>query len=100
MCIEEKIEYKPSSTEVLETIDLKKGEVYHHSQPNVPCYAKGPVDSTDKDQAMKLGSVLSQANSHNEKMLAAALDKDNVLDYSPFNFYQGINQRRLLKGRS
>ena len=49
---------------------------------------------------MKVNTVLSQANSHNEKMLAAALDKDNVLDYSPFNFYQGINQRRLLKGRS
>lgn len=25
---------------------------------------------------------------------------DNVLDYSPFNFYQGINSKRLLKGRA
>jgi len=25
---------------------------------------------------------------------------ENVLDFSPFNFYQGINPKRLLKGRA
>ena len=65
-------------------------EPHNHSQPSAPAYAKVSTDSAEKDQAA-MKSVLSQAHSHNEKMLAAALDKDNVLDYSPFNFYQGIN---------
>jgi hypothetical protein len=30
----------------------------------------------------------------------ALLAEDNVLDFSPFNFLQGINNRRLLKGHS
>jgi hypothetical protein len=46
------------------------------------------------------GVKVQSQQSCNEKLLAATLDKDNVLDYSPFNFYQGINPRRLLKGRS
>ena len=56
------------------------------------------TDSIEKHSAtgMKLSGSL---HSHNEKLLAAALD-NNVLDYSPFNFLQGINPRRLLKGRS
>ena len=60
--------------------------------------SKGAIntDSMDKHSAHKMTGSLQ---SHNEKLLAAALD-NNVLDYSPFNFLQGINPRRLLKGRS
>lgn len=53
------------------------------------------TDSIEKHSAQKTSSH----QSHNEKLLAAALD-NNVLDYSPFNFLQGINPRRLVKGRS
>jgi hypothetical protein len=27
-------------------------------------------------------------------------ERDNILEFSPFNFFHGINARRLLKGRS
>ena len=59
--------------------------------------SKNPIntDSIEKCSAQKSNSL----QSHNEKLLAAALD-NNVLDYSPFNFLQGINPRRLMKGRS
>ena len=66
------------------------------------------IDSMDKHSSQKMpnqrgGGHCADSNSplhsHNEKLLAAALD-NNVLDYSPFNFLQGINPRRLLKGRS
>ena len=56
------------------------------------------TDSMDKHSVQGIKICNSQP-SQNEKLLAAALD-NNVLDYSPFNFLQGINPRRLLKGRS
>ena len=69
---------------------------HHHSGSNnngvYSKSSKNPIntDSIDKHSAQKSNSL----QSHNEKLLAAALD-NNVLDYSPFNFLQGINPRRL-----
>lgn len=44
--------------------------------------------------------LLSQTINTQQQMSQAQYIHDNVLEFSPFNFSMGINQRRLLKGQS